>query len=255
MITLPVSPISCLSDNYAWIIPLGSDEAAVVDPAQAAPVQGWLDARGWRARWILLTHHHGDHSAGAEALARRYGARIAGAAADRHRLPPIDLALEDGDEIQLGPYSARVLAVPGHTTGHIAFVVADAVFAGDALFSFGCGRVFEGTPAQMWGSMRRLRALPGLTKLCCGHEYTLANLRFARHLLPGDRALAQAEARCAERRARGLATLPSPMGEQQALNPFLRCDDPIMQARLGLEGRDPAAVFAAIRARKDRFRG
>jgi hydroxyacylglutathione hydrolase len=253
--TLPVTAIPCLNDNYAWGIALEEGSAAVVDPSEAAPVQRWLDGAGLTLRWILLTHHHGDHIGGAEALARRHGARIAGAAADRHRLPPLDRTLEDGQRLEIGGLSARVFAVPGHTSGHLAFVVEDALFAGDALFSFGCGRVFEGTHAQMWSSMLRLRALPGHARLCCGHEYTAANLRFARHLLPDEPDLAQAERQVAQRRSQGLPTLPTPMGEQIALNPFLRCDDPAMRARLGLEDRAPAEVFAAIRSRKDRFRG
>ncbi len=255
MTTPPITAIPCLQDNYAWGIALGGGEAAVVDPSEAAAVQRWLGERGLRLRWLLLTHHHGDHIGGAEALARRHGARIAGSAADRHRLPPLDQALEDGDALELGGHVAQVLAVPGHTSGHLAFLVEDAVFAGDALFSFGCGRVFEGSPAQMWSSMMRLRALPGASELCCGHEYTAANLRFARHLLPDDPRLAEAERRCAARRAQGLPTLPTSLGEQATLNPFLRCDDPTLQTQLGLLGRPPVEVFAAIRAWKDGFRG
>jgi hydroxyacylglutathione hydrolase len=255
VISLPVFAVPCFDDNYAWCFATGTGEAAVVDPGEAAPVQRWLEAGGLRLRWILLTHHHGDHIGGAEALRQRHGAGILGAAADRHRLPPLDQALEDSATLTLGAHRAEVLAVPGHTSGHLAYVVGDVLFAGDTLFAFGCGRVFEGTPAQMWSSMDRLRALSGPARLCCGHEYTAANLRFARHLLPDDRGLAQAEQRCAERRAQSLPTLPAPMEEQRTLNPFLRCDEPGMLAALGLEGQGAAEVFGAIRARKDRFRG
>lgn len=254
MTTLPVTAIPCLNDNYAWGVALEEGSAAVVDPSEAAPVQRWLDGAGLTLRWILLTHHHGDHTGGASALAERHGAAVVGAAADRHRLPPLDRAVRDGDALELGPYRARVLAVPGHTLGHVAYSVADALFSGDALFAFGCGRVFEGDPAQMWDSLSRLRAAPGARQLCCGHEYTSSNLRFARWLLPDDGALELAEARVLTRLAQGQSSLPSPMDEQRALNPFLRCDDPALAARLGLEP-DPVTVFAHIRALKDRFRG
>ncbi len=250
--SLSVTPISCLTDNYAWCFDTGAG-AAVVDPGEAAPVLRWLESQGLALRWILVTHHHGDHTGGILALHQHTGAAVLGAAADHHRLPPLDLELEDGDEPILGDLHAHVVSVPGHTTAHVAYLVDDVLFAGDVLFAFGCGRVFEGTPAQMWASLDRLRSLPGATRLCCGHEYTIANLRFARHLLPDSEALTDAAVRSIERRQKRQPTLPADMDEQRALNPFLRCDDPELLAELGLEGYAPAQVFAEIRGRKDRF--
>ncbi len=250
--SLSVTPVSCLTDNYAWCFDTG-DGAAVVDPGAADPVLRWLDREGLTLGWILLTHHHGDHTGGAIALQQHTKARILGAATDVHRLPPLHLELDDGDEPIVGDLRLRVHAVPGHTTGHLAYQVDDLLFVGDVLFAFGCGRVFEGTPDQMWASLDRLRSLHGVERVCCGHEYTIANLRFARHQLPNDPGLEEAIVRCIELRQQRLPTLPADMAEQRALNPFLRCDDPAMLASLGLEGRAPAEVFAEIRGRKDRF--
>lgn len=253
MTSLPISPVLCLTDNYAWCIKIGEGEAVVVDPGVAEPVQRWLDERKLRLRSILLTHHHGDHTGGAIALRQATGASIVGAGVDAHRLPPLDWTVQDGDQLELGPHRAQVLAVPGHTSGHVAYQIADALFAGDVLFAFGCGRVFEGSPAQMWASLDRLRQLPATTRLYSGHEYTTANLRFARKLLPDDPGLAEAAIRCIATRQERRPTLPTPMGEQRRLNPFLRCDDPELMAALDLEGRSPAEVFAHIRGMKDRF--
>ncbi len=253
MTPLPVSPVPCLSDNYAWCFATGEGEAAVVDPGAAEPVQRWLALQGLRLRTILLTHHHGDHTGGAWGLHQSTGASIVGASADEHRLPPLDWAVQEGDRLELGLHRARVLAVPGHTSGHIAFVVGDVLFAGDALFAYGCGRVFEGSMAQMWASLDRLRQIPDAARLCCGHEYTSANLRFARHLEPERDELIDAAVRCIGQRQQGLPTLPASMDEQRALNPFLRCDEPELQAVLGLEGLSPSEVFAHIRGRKDAF--
>ncbi len=255
MSALPIEPIPCLSDNYAWIFPTGPGEVAVVDPGEEAPVHDWLEERKLRAAWILLTHHHGDHTGGARSLVARHGSRLVGAAEDRQRLPPLDLAVEGGQILPLGTHNARVIAVPGHTSGHVAYLVQDALFAGDALFAWGCGRVFEGTPEQMWSSMVTLRELAADARLCCGHEYTLANLHFACHLLPDDPRLTEATLEAQEHRRRGTPTLPVSMAEQRASNPFLRCDDADLAAEVGLSGHSADQVFARIRMQKDRFRG
>lgn len=239
---LEIHPVPCLADNYAWLLrDPASGETAVCDPGEAAPVLAALQERtGGRCDWILLTHHHGDHIGGAQEVAAATGARIVGHAADATRLPPLDLALSDG---QAAPLGGRILATPGHTRGHVAYVLptGPALLAGDTLFALGCGRLFEGTAEELFASFRRFDDLPDETLLCCGHEYTEGNLRFALHLAPGDPALLAAAARIAARRAAGQPTVPTTLGEERALNPFLRAPD--------------AATLGKLRALKDAFRG
>lgn len=248
-----VRAIPALSDNYVWLFVVGPGEAAVVDPGDAGPVVEILEREGLRLRHVLLTHHHFDHVAGTDALRARYGAEVLGAAHDAHRLPALDRALVPGEPLSVGAWDVRVLDVPGHTRGHIAYAVADALFAGDTLFSFGCGRLFEGTADEMWSSLCALRDLPGSTRVFCGHEYTESNLRFARHLAPGDPALVAVAAEAAALRQAGQPTLPAPLDRERRLNPFLRCDDDDFVRALGLSGRSAAEVFGVVRSRKDAF--
>lgn len=239
-LTLHAIPI--LSDNYVWLL---QDQktglVAVVDPGEAAPVEAALTAANLELNLILLTHHHADHTGGAQALKQRYKASIAGPAAEAHRLPPLDTALHDGDHISLGQSHARIIAVPGHTAGHIAyyFDAPHALFCGDTLFSLGCGRLFEGTPAQMFASLHRFETLPDDTLVCCAHEYTQSNATFALHVDPTNAALQARAQDVAALRAAGKPTLPSTLGLERATNPFLRAPD--------------VESFAKLRALKDQF--
>ena len=251
LVTLP-----CLADNYAYL--LHNDETgqtALVDAPEEFPIQRALEERGWGLDLILLTHHHWDHIDGVEPLREAYGAKVIGAAADVQRLPKLDLAVKEGDVIDVLGEPAHVIDVSGHTIGHIALHLpgTGVVFTADSLMALGCGRLFEGTPAQMWQSLLKLRALPAETLVCSGHEYTASNARFALTIEPGNAALqARAEA-IAAKRARGEATVPSLLSEEIATNPFLRADLPEVRAAIGMDGAEDVAVFAEIRGRKDRF--
>ncbi len=253
---LDITLLPALSDNYIYLLrDPESGTVAVVDPAVPEPVEAALDARGWSLNLILNTHHHGDHIGGNAALKQRFGAKVVGPQADRRRIATLDQPVGQGDSVSVGSETAQVLETPGHTSGHIAFWFADsrALFCGDTLFSLGCGRLFEGTPGQMWTSLKALRGLPDDTMIYCGHEYTLSNARFAVTVEPRNAELATRAERVEDLRQRGEPTLPARLGDEKATNPFLRADDPAVQAALGMTGEDPVEVFAAIRARKDRF--
>ena len=248
--------IPCLSDNYAYLIhDPASGETALVDAPEAEPVLRELEQRGWRLGHILLTHHHHDHVGGVAALRAAHGARVIGAQADAHRLPPLDLAVAEGDVIEIGAQAGRVMDVSGHTVGHIAFHFPDSslVFTADSLMALGCGRLFEGSAAQMWDSLCKLKALPEETLVCSGHEYTAANAAFALTMDPDNPALEARAEQIRASRAANRATVPSTLRDELATNPFLRAADPGIRAGLGLAGADDASVFAEIRARKDAF--
>ncbi|WP_111734441.1 hydroxyacylglutathione hydrolase [Roseovarius amoyensis] len=254
--TLQVETIPCLDDNYAYIAhDFGTGETAVVDVPEAASILAALDARGWRATQVFLTHHHADHVQGLDELLAAHDARVTGAAADAHRLPPLDHTVSEGDTVTIGSETGTVIEVPGHTLGHIAFYFAQSgvAFTADSLMALGCGRVFEGTMAQMWNSLQKLAALPPDTLICSGHEYTAANARFALTIDPGNPALISRSETIEAARAQGQPTVPSVLSDELATNPFLRAADPDVQAHLGMNGADPAEVFAEIRSRKDRF--
>ncbi|MBI1245317.1 MAG: hydroxyacylglutathione hydrolase [Alphaproteobacteria bacterium] len=253
---MEIERIPCRKDNYVWLLHESTSGAvAVVDPADAEPVEARLAARGLRLTHILNTHHHGDHVGGNLALKARWNCKIIGPRADAARIPGIDAEVGDGDMYDIGGAPAKVFDVPGHTRGHIAYWFAKdrALFCGDTIFALGCGRLFEGSPAQMWNSLGKLRALPDDTQVYCAHEYTQSNARFAVHVDPGNVALAARAKEIDIARARGEATVPSPLGLEKRTNPFLRADDPGLAAAVGLTGAPPEAVFAAVRAAKDQF--
>jgi len=240
MITAQSVPI--LSDNYAWLIRDSATGAVgVVDPAEAGPVAAAIDAAGGRLDLILLTHHHSDHIAGTDEIRGRYGAAVVGAAADAHRLPKLDRSLAEGDSVTLGDCVANVIDTPGHTRGHIAFYfgVGSVLLCGDTLFSLGCGRLIEGTAAEMFASLRKLAELPPGTLVCCGHEYTENNARFALSADPSNAALAAYAGKVKAMRAAGQPTVPSRLADELACNPFLRAPD---------VGR-----LAELRSAKDKF--
>lgn len=255
---LDIRLVPALRDNYIFLVhdPV-EGVTAVVDPAEEAPVLAALEAAGWGLDLILNTHHHADHVGANRALQRRFGLTVVGPAADRARIPGIDVAVGTGDVTAVGAAVAQVFDVPGHTRGHIAywFAADDAVFVGDTLFAGGCGRMFEGTPTQFWASLDRLRGLPDATRVYCAHEYTSANLRFAVTVDAENAALRRRISAVAACRAAGLPTVPTTIGVERATNPFLRCDRPELAAAVGLPGGAPAAVFAAVRSAKDGFRG
>jgi hydroxyacylglutathione hydrolase len=255
--TLELVTIPCLADNYAYLLhDPASGQTAVVDVPDAAPILATLKQRGWPLTDILLTHHHDDHIAGVADLRVATGARVLGAAADAHRLPPLDHALADGTRFVLCGQTVEVIEVPGHTVGHIAYHIPGAglAFTADSLMAGGCGRLFEGTPAQMWASLSRLAALPAETLICSGHEYTASNLRFALSLEPQNADLILRNDRVTAARRAGQPTVPSRLSEELATNPFLRASLPQMKALLGMATAPDAEVFALIRRRKDMFR-
>lgn len=245
-----------VGDNYVWLLhEPGTRTTGVVDPATASPVLGRLRSHGWSLDWILITHHHADHTGGNLELKRTTDCRIAGPKKDATRVPGLDLGLAEGDTFSLGDAKAQIFETPGHTSGHISFWFeeARALFCADTLFSLGCGRLFEGTPAQMWDSLRRLAKLPDDTVVYCGHEYTLSNARFALTVDPDNPALRARAEEVEQLRAGGQPTVPSTLGAERQANPFLRPDDPAIRQTLGMERASDVDVFAEIRKRKDRF--
>jgi hydroxyacylglutathione hydrolase len=253
---LQVHQIAVLGDNYVYLArDAETGDCAAVDPAVAGAVLRELDRLGWRLTHIFNTHHHHDHVGGNLELKRATGCTVVGSAEDAGRIPGIDVAVREGEQVTLGSHRARVIEVSGHTLGHIAYWFADAgvLFCGDTLFSLGCGRLFEGTAAQMWGSLEKLRALPDETLVYCAHEYTRSNAAFAVTVDPDNPALRRRVEQVRTLRAAGSPTVPSTMGEERAANPFLRADDANLQRALGLSGESPAVVFAEVRRRKDRF--
>lgn len=249
--------VPALADNYVWLIRQPESTAcAVVDPGEAEPVLAAIDARGLEPTAILITHRHPDHVGGLEAVRQRWpDVPVYGPAGEP--VAGMDHALDDGDRLEALDTVFDVIATPGHTRGHIVYHGGGLLLSGDTLFAGGCGRVFEGTAAQMAASLARLAALPAATRGCCGHEYTLANLAFARAVEPGNAALAERERRVHALREAGEPSVPFELGEELATNPFLRCDEPTVraaaEARAGrtLGGRDE--VFAVIREWKNAF--
>jgi hydroxyacylglutathione hydrolase len=256
-----VVPVPQLQDNYAYLVidPAGG-EAAVVDCAEAGPVLDEVRRRGIRLTTVLATHHHYDHVGGnTDLLAALPGLRVHGSAEDAPRIPGITDPVRDGEAISVGGLRGRVIFIPAHTSGHVAYHFPDTktVFTGDTLFAAGCGRLFEGDAAQMMGSLGRLASLPDDTRVYCGHEYTQKNLEFALTLEPGNRAVVDKLNAVRALRRAGKPTIPSTIADEKATNPFLRTTSPELAASVRAKvrdvGDDPVSVFAAVRALKDRF--
>ncbi|WP_187428361.1 hydroxyacylglutathione hydrolase [Roseobacter fucihabitans] len=248
--------IPCLSDNYAFLVhDTASGQTALVDIPEAAPILEALSTRGWVLSEVWITHHHDDHVQGLVKVLEAHPARVTGAAADAHRLPPLDRSLSDGESFDFAGHSVQVMDVSGHTKGHIAYYMADAsaAFTGDSLMALGCGRLFEGSADQMWQSLSKLAALPGDTIICSGHEYTASNAKFALTIDPHNPDLISRNEKIVSARAAGSPTVPSLLTLEAATNPFLRAANADIRAGLDMPDATDAQVFAEIRARKDAF--
>jgi hydroxyacylglutathione hydrolase len=240
--TISATAVPILKDNYAWLLKDSETGAtAIVDPADAKPIIAAIEAAGGRLDMILLTHHHADHTAGTDEVRARFECPVVGAAADAHRLPKLDIAVKEGDTVALGNAKGQVIDTPGHTRGQINFFFPEGpvLLSGDTLFSLGCGRLIEGTAGEMFDSLAKLAALPPNTLVCCGHEYTESNARFALSVDPGNAALKARSAEATAQRAAGKFTIPSVLSDELAANPFLRAKD--------------VAALADVRGKKDRF--
>lgn len=260
MVPMPaqVHQFFCLQDNYGVLLHDPETGAtAAIDAPEAAAVEAALAAKQWRLTDILVTHHHNDHTAGIPALKQRHGCRVVAPRAEAARIADVDETVGEGDTVRVGNLAAKVFETPGHTSGHISywFERDKLAFVGDTLFSIGCGRIIEGDAPMMWKSLLKVRGLPGDTAVYCGHEYTAANIAFARTIEPNNAALLARADEVAKLRAEGKPTLPVTIGAEKAANPFLRADIPEVAAAVGLAGRPAAEVFAKIRAGKDNFRG
>jgi hydroxyacylglutathione hydrolase len=246
----------CLRDNYGALVhDTQSGTTAAIDAPEAAPVEAALKKTGWRLTDILVTHHHGDHTAGIPALKQQHKCRVVAPRNEAQRIALVDEKVGEGDKVRVGQLEGNVIDTPGHTAGHISyFFPADKLaFVGDTLFSIGCGRVIEGNPEMMWHSLLKLRALPDDTKFYCGHEYTAANIRFAKTIEPANKALAARAKEVEGLVAAGKPTIPATIGAEKTENPFLRADVPDVAKAVGLAGRPAWKVFAEIRERKNRF--
>lgn len=254
MAALEIYQFPCLSDNYGFLVhDSESGETACIDTPETAPILAALEKTGWTLTQIWNTHHHYDHAGNNEEIKRITGCAIAGPAGEADKIPAIDRAVDDGDTVMLGAHEAHVLNVGGHTLGHIAFHMEGHAFVGDSLFALGCGRVFEGTMAQMWESLQKLNALPDGTQIYCAHEYTTSNAAFAVTIDPDNEVLSQRVAEISALRAANKPTVPTEIALERATNPFLRATDANVQARLNMSGAPAVDVFAEIRARKDSF--
>ncbi len=254
---IEIEPIESFADNYVWLLRRRGDTRVVaVDPGDAAPIIEVLETRGWSLAAILVTHHHWDHVDGIDALLGHSAVPVYGPAS--RRIPTVDRPVSDGLRIQPSPGLAfDVLAVPGHTLDHLAYHGHGVALVGDTLFAAGCGRLFEGRPEQMYASLRRLARLPDETLICCAHEYTVANLEFARRVEPGNAEIVRRLDQARRLRRAGRPTLPSSISEERSTNPFLRCEVPAVvaaaEARAGRRLTDAGEVFAVLRDWKDRF--
>lgn len=246
----------CLTDNFGVLLhDPETGKTAAIDAPEAAAVEAALKQTGWTLSDILVTHHHADHTGGIVALKKQHRCKVTAPEAEAARIPGVDATVREGDTVKVGALTGRVLETPGHTSGHITYVfdTDHLAFAGDTLFSIGCGRVIEGTPEMMWQSLLKLRALPDATRVFCGHEYTMSNIKFAQTIEPDNAALNARAKQAAEQVKQGKPTIPTTIGEEKAANCFLRADDPAVSAAVGLANAPAAQVFAEVRARKNKF--
>ena len=246
----------CRSDNFGVLVhEAESGTTITIDAPAEEPILAALDEAGWTLTHVLTTHHHGDHVEANEALKARFHVEVIGPEKEKMKIPGIDRAVSGGQTIDVGGIAVEVIDTPGHTLGHVSYYMpqAQALFAADTLFSLGCGRLFEGDPAMMWESLKRLRELPGETLLYCGHEYTATNAKCALAVDPGNVALRERVGEVEELRREGQPTLPVLLEREKKTNPFLRADDPSLMAAMGMEGADPVDVFAAIRRKRDQY--
>ena len=251
-----IDQFSCLSDNFGVL--LHNDETGqtvAIDAPEAAAINARLASHGWQLTHILVTHHHHDHVGGIAELKQQWNCAVHGPAAESGKISDLDHLIADGDQFTLAGFDVVAIETPGHTAGQLSYHLPqiDVAFTGDTLFALGCGRLFEGTPADMWRSMLKLRALPPQTTIYCGHEYTLTNARFAVSIDPDNSALAQRMQEIQAQRDAGEATLPTTLAAELTTNPFLRADDPVLKSAMGMNGASDIEVFAAIRQGKDNF--
>ncbi|MCY4164662.1 MAG: hydroxyacylglutathione hydrolase [Gammaproteobacteria bacterium] len=256
MALLQIHQFPCLSDNYGFLIHERlSGLTAAIDTPDPKAIQRELERKGWRLTHILNTHHHPDHAGGNLWLKEHAGCIIVGPSADAQRIPGIDLQIGEGETLEFGNAKAQVFDTPGHTRGHIVYYFPDedVAFVGDTLFAMGCGRLFEGSPKQMWASLQKLMNWPGRTRIYCAHEYTQANGRFALTVDPRNQALIKRMEEVARLRAEGRPTVPTTLYQEKRTNPFLRPGSRGIRAQLGMEDAADVEVFAEVRRRKDRF--
>jgi hydroxyacylglutathione hydrolase len=254
--TLQIEQFPCRSDNFGVLIhDTATGATASIDAPEENPILDVLEQRGWQLTHILVTHHHLDHVEANLALKNKFSATIIGPRDEADKIPGLDTAVGGGDKFKFEEFDVEVIATPGHTLGHISYYFpgAETVFTADTLFALGCGRIFEGTPAQMYQSLQKLAALPDNTVVYCGHEYTEANARFALTINPGNQQLVQRATDIHGLRATGKPTLPTTIGLEKVTNPFLRADDPDIRKLLDMESATDEEVFAEIRRRKDNF--
>lgn len=255
---MKIIQIPLLRDNYGYLVVCEkTNQAAIVDPSEAAPVLRRIGQEQVTLTAILNTHHHRDHTGGNEGILAAHKVRVYGHKSDRARVFGMTDGVDEGDEIQIGELKGKVFFIPGHTTGHVAYLFENNLFCGDTLFTAGCGRLFEGTPEQMHASLKNLMALPDHTKVYCGHEYTENNLRFAMTVEPTNPKLVARYEQVKALRSRGASTVPATMEEERQTNPFLRWDSKEIQASVKSNAPDsrldPVSVFAAVRKMKDAF--
>ena len=251
-----IETIPCLSDNYAYLIrDEKTNKNILVDAPEHGPIETYLDKKAMSLDAILITHHHNDHIDGINYLKIKYSPKVIGAKRDKHRLPPLDVEVEEGKKLKIGSKTFEIYDVDGHTIGHIAYGLMEdkALFSGDSLMVMGCGRLFEGTPEDMWKSLKKLKQLPKDIMIYSGHEYTKSNIEFALSVDPQNEKLKARRIRTLDSIAKGIPTVPSKLEEELETNPFLRENEASILDNIGTVASDPVSRFAKIRALKDNF--